>query len=258
MRPLISMCVVLVSAVALAQEQRPPQFRAGALLVPIDVRVVNGRGEPIAGLRREDFTVLEDGVEQKVEHFLPYQLTPEAPDTASPHRIAPRADANLAAVNRRVFLIVFGSGRLQGPSKGIDGAERFVRDSLLPQDLVGVFAYNRATPLTTDHPRIAAVIRRYGERNEAIEQRIRQHFSVAWSMVYQGAALPLSLQGEIDALFGAKDSAREPITTQAGALAGVGADNQVVLTRLVEAEQAAIKASMLASMGMAPSRFDDL
>ena len=257
MRSVISMFLLIVSAAALAQDQRPPAFRAGALLVPIDVRVVDGRGEPIADLRREDFTVTEDRVPQRIEHFLPYQLTAEAPDPSSPHRIAP-ADGGLKATNRRVFLIVFGSGRLQGPSKGIDGAERFVHESLLPQDLVGVFAYNRATPLTTDHARIAEVIRRFGERNEQLEQRIRQHFSVAWSMVYQGTALPPSWQAEIDSLFSVEGGAREPITMHGGALAGVDADNKQVLRRLVEAEQAAIKASMLASMGMPSSPFDDL
>ncbi len=42
----------------------------------------------------------------------------------------------LRVAEPRTFLIVLGRGRLQGPARGLDAAIAFVRENLLPQDLV--------------------------------------------------------------------------------------------------------------------------
>ena len=49
--------------------QQVPTFRSSITAVPIDVRVIDKDGKPIADLRQEDFTVLEDGVPQTIAHF---------------------------------------------------------------------------------------------------------------------------------------------------------------------------------------------
>jgi VWFA-related protein len=119
--------------------------------VPVDVRVVDSKGDPVTDLKKEDFTVTEDGIPQQVRLFDSHALTPEAPRPGSPPplRKALPADApagtQALAQNQRIFLIVFGRGRLQWPDKGIDAAIKMVRERLLPQDRVAVLAYNRAT-----------------------------------------------------------------------------------------------------------------
>src|SRR5438067_1986809 len=66
---------------AISQEpaQRPPAFRAGTRVVPVDVRVVDKNGKPVTDLTRADFTILEDGVRQDVRHFFAEGLSAEPP-----------------------------------------------------------------------------------------------------------------------------------------------------------------------------------
>ncbi|MEX2662867.1 MAG: hypothetical protein WD227_13130 [Vicinamibacterales bacterium] len=44
-------------------------FRGRVALVPVDVRVLDRQGRPVADLRQADFTILEDGVPQTIGHF---------------------------------------------------------------------------------------------------------------------------------------------------------------------------------------------
>ena len=146
-------------------QQAPPTIRSRTTLVPIDIRVVDLSGNPVKDLKKEDFTVQEDGVPQEIRLFDAHALTPEPPRPGQPAlRRAQSAETPLAAQNQRIFLFVFGRGRLQWPDKGIDSATRFVRDRLLPQDRVAVLAYNRATDFTTDRASIVTTLERFRSR----------------------------------------------------------------------------------------------
>src|SRR4029077_19245177 len=59
---------VLVAVAGRAQDPRPttPSFRSGVETLPIDVTVVNDRGEPIRDLIVSDFNVRIDGRPRKV------------------------------------------------------------------------------------------------------------------------------------------------------------------------------------------------
>jgi VWFA-related protein len=62
--------VLGVLLAALAQEDQPvPTFRTGVAAVLVDVVVVDGEGNAVADLTRDDFRVLEDGVPQTVATF---------------------------------------------------------------------------------------------------------------------------------------------------------------------------------------------
>ena len=52
-----------------AAEQQRPTFPAQAELVTVDVVVTDKSGAPVVGLRREDFTVTEDGAPQEIASF---------------------------------------------------------------------------------------------------------------------------------------------------------------------------------------------
>lgn len=63
----------LVIATNLVAEQRPSQqstVGSGATAVVIDVVVRDNKGRPVTGLRQEDFTLVEDGVPQKIGAFV--------------------------------------------------------------------------------------------------------------------------------------------------------------------------------------------
>jgi VWFA-related protein len=101
-------------------------------------------------------------------------------------------------------LIVLGPGRIQVPAKGIDGAITFVRKHLLPQDVVAVFAFNRASAFTKDHEQVAQLLDRYRRSHERLffevsQFRLRNPFT----------DLPDSIQKQLDAVF-------DPLPTRNG------------------------------------------
>jgi VWFA-related protein len=197
----------LAAAAAIAtvhtQDQAPPRqavFRAGTMLVPIDVRVVDKAGQPVTDLTAADFTVLEDRQPQQIAHFWTQGLVPAAATAplAGLERL-PEA-RTVGPQTRRIFLIVLGRGRLQPPAKGVDGVMHLVRNRLLPQDYVAVAAWNRATDFTTDHAKIADVLERFKRRHEDIESKLRQQFS-GLAAVYGGSRINPSIQKAIDEVF---------------------------------------------------------
>ena len=223
----------VTTALALAllahQSQQPPTIRSRTTLVPVDVRVIDRDGKPVTDLKKEDFTVLENGIRQDVRFFDMHTLTPEAPrpgplnlrKVITPDSITP--DSPFRAQNQRIFLFVFGRGRLQAPAKGIDDTIRFIKDRLLPQDRVAVMAYNRATDFTTDRAAIVATIERFKNAHEKIEAEMKQQFS-GLQAVYGSKTPYPSIQKEIDDVFhasGAVNARRLPpgTPTDAGQIA---------------------------------------
>jgi VWFA-related protein len=196
-------CLTAASGAAQAPAGDPPQplFRTRVTMVPLDVRVVDAKGQPITDLKAEDFTILENGVPQPIRHFATSTLEPgpayaatAAPAPASADPAAPRPQG------RRVFLLMMGRGRMQGPSREMQGVLKFVRERLLPQDIVAVQAYNRATTFTADHAGIAKVLESYRERNARIEAMLAQYFS-GLRAAYGSREIPDFIQKEIDAIF---------------------------------------------------------
>jgi VWFA-related protein len=188
------------TAIAAPRLQQTPIFRAGAVLVPIDLRVLDRSGQPVTDLKADDLEVFEDGVPQEIKHFSTQSLGADAGEAADrPARRQPLSTA-IAPQSRRVFLIVMGRGRLQEPSKGVDALLRFVKERLLPRDQVAVLAYDRATAFTTDHAQIAEIIERFRAQHESIEQDLRQRFT-GLAAVYGNKDLPAFLRTKIDTLF---------------------------------------------------------
>jgi VWFA-related protein len=183
------------------QQQTPPVFRGGTTLVPLTVTVLDKKGNPVTDLKQADFTVLENKVRQDVRSFFPQPMTPRAVEHPGVPitRGATAAADPLEPATRRTFLLVLGSGRIQVPAKGVDGAIKFVRQNLLPQDLVAVMAFNRASEFTTRHGDVAGLLERYKREHERIffeirEFRIRHRFGFT--------PLPESFQKDMDAVFG--------------------------------------------------------
>jgi VWFA-related protein len=195
--------------------QDPPRqpFRTRITMVPLDVRVVDANGRPITDLKAEDFTILEDGVLQQVRHFSTSTLTPR-PALAGTVRLQRVADGGALPVQeRRVFLLMLARGRMQGPSRELPALLGFVKERLLPQDMVAVLAYNRATTFTTDHGGIARVLDEFRRRHEKIESLLGQHSS-GLAAAYGSPEIPPHIQKEVDAIFEAAPDLRgRPVQT---------------------------------------------
>ena len=181
------------------QPPKPPVFRAGVTLVPVDVRVVDSAGKPVTDLKAEDFTIVEDGVKQEIRHFALQTFAPGPPRPKD--GLALREEAiSFDPQTHRIFLIVLGRGKLQEPSKAIDALLGFVRTNLLPQDQVAVFAYNRATTFTTDHQKIAGLLGRFKLEHEEIDFKVEQQM-MGLAAIYGSKLIPKDLQGRIDKMF---------------------------------------------------------
>ncbi len=66
---LIIAALMAATAAAGAQSQEGFRFRSGVDLVNVTATVTDDDGRFVSGLRREDFTVYEDGKLQDVSHF---------------------------------------------------------------------------------------------------------------------------------------------------------------------------------------------
>ena len=174
----------------------------------MDVRVVDREGKPVTDLKQEDFTVLDGGMFQPIRHFSRQELQPvdTAPGAAPAFR-KPTASAIEPQPNR-IFLIVFGRGRLQGPTRAVDAVARLVAEDLLPQDQVAVFAFNRASDFTNDHKKTADIIERFKRAHERIESRLLLA-TTGLAAIYGTKSIPAALQADIDAVFGDASAARQ-------------------------------------------------
>ena len=197
---------VLADQAAQTAQPTRPQFRTSTTLVPVDVRVLDRQGKPVTDLVQSDFVVVEDGRPQAISFFSGHSLVAAEPaPNALPLLRDPRR-AELGPQNHRVFLLLLGRGRLQPPAKGVDAMIEFVKERLMPQDHVGILAWNRATDLTTDHAKILAVLERFKKDHEWVESRMRQRFS-GLTAVYGGSKIPDTIQARIDAIFKGPDAA---------------------------------------------------
>lgn len=108
---LLGFALAAISAGALAGQQ--PTFRAGVTLVSTDVIVRNDKGQFVADLTRDDFTVTEDGQPQTIQSFAMVQggrtfnLVAPAAAVAAPEGIVlPPSRKPGSDINGRVLLIL--------------------------------------------------------------------------------------------------------------------------------------------------------
>jgi len=196
---------LLATSGGLAQQDtqsQQPVFRAGTAVVPVDVRVVDKSGRPVTDLKASEFRLFENNVRQDIRHFDVQTLTPHAPppDAGLVHRAGQTVVLG-EPQDYRVFLILLGRGNLRGPSEGIKGMVHLVRDRLLPQDRVAVMGWNRATPFSTDHERIAQVLERFDKVQVGLDERLRR-YQTGLVYLYGDREIPQFLQREIDDVFG--------------------------------------------------------
>jgi VWFA-related protein len=204
---LLALVIVLVSA-GLAGTRAlgafPPAAnpaRQGAQpprdLVPVSIHVLDKNGKPVTDLKASDFSVLEDGLPQTVAQCNAFALTPGS--ASADAKLTPRQGWSAAPPDRRVFAIMVGLGRLEEPSKVITGVLQFVKTGLLPQDLVALFAYDRAIPFTTDHQRIADALERLKKKHEDLDFELGQQLGpTGMAPLYGARVISKKLQTKID------------------------------------------------------------
>lgn len=147
-------------------QERPLRHDAAAIVKLITVRVLGPDGRPIAGLRKEDFTLTDNGQPQKITEFEVHAMT-EAGMTTMPDVPLPRAAAGRAAeaTSRKLFFFLDqqASDRA-GKDKAKAVALDFLDKQVRPGDQVAVIGWYAMSGfyireyLTTDMDRIRKAI----------------------------------------------------------------------------------------------------
>ena len=150
-----------------AQEQ-PPRFKAGVELVEVALLARDRDGTLVTDLRRDEVTVLEDGVAQAIVAFervaLPVRAAAPAAASQPAHRYVQDVSSNESQAPARVFVLVLDShhvaARRAHTVKTL--ARQFIENQVGPDDYVGVFspgALPAATQdFTTDKARLLAAV----------------------------------------------------------------------------------------------------
>ncbi len=140
--------------------QAPPQpvFRSGVETLPLDVTVVNGRGEPIRDLIATDFTVRLDGRPRRV---LSAQWVPSASGATSATATPALPDgyvSNEQSTGGRLIVLVIDQPNIPfGEMRTMrDAVEAFI-DRLSPADRVAVVGFGtgaKSTSFLSDHDQL--------------------------------------------------------------------------------------------------------
>ena len=141
--------VFMETAAGTQQQQQPPAFRSGVELVSVDVQVVDKRGQPITGLKPEQFEVTIDGRRRQV---VSAQLIDAA--TGTPHASNPPATDGSAspsakaigAGNLYVMAVDQGSFRAINAPSAMHALNEFIKRLTL-NDYLGLVSFPQPGPI---------------------------------------------------------------------------------------------------------------
>jgi VWFA-related protein len=146
--------LAIVVAAALAQQTDTlVKFSATSNLVIVDVTVRDRSGKPIEGLKRTDFTVMEDGKPQKmaVFEFQNLSMEPAAPEASltleeqqelpqKVQQITVKSAGQVQYQDKRLLVLFFDFGSMSIPDqlRAQDSAMKFLDTQMTASDLVAI------------------------------------------------------------------------------------------------------------------------
>lgn len=168
---------ILIVAVALAAFAQQPDvvFKSSSNLVILDVTVRDRSGQEISTLKKDDFTVLEDGKPQTISVFEFQRLSPDpvsppppVASTATPARqqiITTAAPGKILYQDRRLMILFFDFSSM-APAEQIraqDSAEKFLNKQMTASDLVSIMTFSTvlkvAQDFTADRDKLTGIIK---------------------------------------------------------------------------------------------------
>ena len=173
--------VILVGMGALAALSQV-RFETTTDLVIVDVNVRDREGRPVEGLKKEDFTIFEDGKPQPISVFEFQRLAlepiqPGATPTVVPPRPAPSAPVAQPQArqplgapvpryqDRRLLVFFFDFSSMQAPEqiRAQEAGLKFLRERMTANDLVSIMTFSTrlqtVQEFTDDRDRLTEVIR---------------------------------------------------------------------------------------------------
>ena len=152
-------------------------FRVTSELVLVNVVVRDKKGAPVRGLKKEDFTLLEDGKRQDISTFDVENVDEfalagpgEAPVSGSSSTTAllrPSSTPALEARDRRLMLLFFDFSAMEPEQieRSVNAAKTFLQTHMQPADLIAMVSLSTNLRVdldfTADKPRILAALSAY-------------------------------------------------------------------------------------------------
>jgi len=135
-------------------------IRTAVELVQVDVEVTDRDGKPIKGLRQDQFSVSEDGKDQKVSTFDFYDVekiekaeaTDTTPVTVPIGTVAAPEALREQVRDRRMIVLFFDMTSLQNQDlvRSTNAAKQFLKTQMTAADLVGVVAFGNQLRVVAD------------------------------------------------------------------------------------------------------------
>jgi VWFA-related protein len=153
------------------QPVRPPEppqvsanqkgaIKAAVNLVEVDVAVTDRDGKLVKGLRQDQFSIAEDGKDQKISTFDYYDVeqlekaaaAETAPLTIPIGSVAPPEEVRQQVRDRRMIVLFFDLTSLQPNdlTRSTLAAKQFLAKQMTPADLVGVVAFGNQLRVIAD------------------------------------------------------------------------------------------------------------
>ena len=145
-----------------AQGPQPARLRVTTELVLVNVVVRDKKGNPVADLKKEDFTVFEDGQKQQVSSF-DFEKVDElvTAGTAGPAvtgaatggaLLGPKKEQILDAKDRRLMLFFFDFSAMQPEDidRAVAAAKKFVQTKMQTADMVAMVSLASSLKLDLD------------------------------------------------------------------------------------------------------------
>ena len=154
-----------VAMLATLGAQQQPTFRARVDLVELDVSVLDKNRKPIRGLKKEDFTVFEDGKPQETAVFEAIDVPdPEPPSVEWIRDVTPEVTTNEVRPTR-LWVLVIDDALIPGDDPWIvKSSRKIVRDivdKFGPEDLVAIVYTadsRQAQDFTNDRTKLLATL----------------------------------------------------------------------------------------------------
>jgi VWFA-related protein len=161
-----------------APGQQPTRLRVTTELVLVNVVVRDKKGNPISNLKKEDFTVFEDGQKQQISSF-DFEdvnalmaagaagLTVTGAAGATGSLLGPKTQTTLEAKDRRLMLLFFDFSAMEPDDidRAVESAKKFVQTKMQSADMVAMVSLatslNLDLDFTDDRTKILAKLTAY-------------------------------------------------------------------------------------------------
>ena len=236
-RLLAAMALLLTSTSPLAAEAVPAAPAGETFndsiqvsVVTLDVFVTDKRGKPITGLRKEDFTVLEDGKPVEISNFFAETeragtvASAPAPATVAPGAAAAAGPPAAAAADQRLRLVVF----VDDVSLSAANRSRILQS-------VGTFLHTELKPGDE------VMLVRYDEKLD-----VRQPFTADLARLDAGLATLLTLPTDVRKYEFSFNQALEELRQSLNGLEGIGPLAEAALTNWAEQESMTVRGTLTA------------